>query len=115
MSIEVDTLTIDELTYNEAGLIPAVIVDVSDREVLMVAWMDKEAVRRTLDSGDVWFYSRSRARYWRKGEESGNTLRAQEVRYDCDGDTLLITCEVGGEGVVCHTGKRSCFYRTLPL
>jgi phosphoribosyl-AMP cyclohydrolase len=110
-----DTLTIDELTYDAAGLIPAVIQDAHDHAVLMVAWMDREALVRTLDSGDVWFFSRSRDTYWRKGETSGNTLRAVRVFADCDGDTLLIEAELGGEGVACHTGERSCFFRELAI
>ncbi|MCL2491449.1 MAG: phosphoribosyl-AMP cyclohydrolase [Coriobacteriia bacterium] len=112
---EVNDLTVDQLIFDEQGLIPAVIVDVLDGKVLMVAWMDKEALNRTIESGDVWFFSRSRQKYWRKGEESGNTLRAQEVAYDCDGDTLLIMCDLGGNHAACHTGQHSCFYRTFPL
>ena len=115
MNRETCDLSPDQLTYNAQGLIPAVIQDEKDGEVLMVAWMNSVALERTLESGDVWFYSRSREKYWRKGEESGNTLRATAVKYDCDGDTLLILCAIGGQGVACHTGKRSCFYRDLTV
>jgi len=115
MNRETDNLSIDDLQYNADGLISAIIQDEEDGDVLMVAWMDREALKRTLETGDVWFYSRSRDCYWRKGEESGNTLHAKEVRYDCDGDALLIICSIKGDGVACHTGKRSCFYRNLPI
>ena len=105
----------EQLKFNSHGLIPAIVQDVTDGAVLMMAWMDREALERTLATGDVWFYSRSRNRHWRKGEESANTLHAVEVCYDCDGDTLLLKCQIGGEGVACHTGARTCFYRTLPI
>jgi len=110
-----DELTIDQLAYNEDGLIPVVVQDAGDSAVLMVAWMNREALERTLETGDVWFYSRSRQRLWRKGEESGNTLTALRVAYDCDGDTLLVIAEMGGEAKACHTGQRTCFYRELAL
>jgi len=112
---ETGSLSIEQLTYTTDGLIPAIIQDSTDNQVLMLAWMDREALRRTLDSGEVWFYSRSRDRYWKKGEESGNVLHAHQVAYDCDGDVLLISCDIAGAGVACHTGERSCFYRTLSL
>jgi len=115
MNRETDTLLVEDLRFDTDGLIPVIIQSEMDQEVLMVAWMDNEALTRTLATGDVWFYSRSRGRYWRKGEESGNTLRAKDVRYDCDGDAILITCSIKGAGVACHTGERSCFYRSLPL
>ena len=110
-----DELTIDQLAYNEDGLIPVVVQDAGDSAVLMVAWMNREALEHTVQTGQVTFFSRSRKRLWRKGEESGNTLTAQTVSYDCDGDTLLITARMGGEAKACHTGQRSCFYRKLPL
>jgi phosphoribosyl-ATP pyrophosphohydrolase/phosphoribosyl-AMP cyclohydrolase len=99
------------LAYDERGLIPAVIQDAENKDVLMVAWMNQESVRRTLESGRTWFFSRSRQELWRKGDTSGNTQHVREVRYDCDGDTLLVL--VHQEGPACHTGNRSCFYRTL--
>ncbi|MBC7266016.1 MAG: phosphoribosyl-AMP cyclohydrolase [Coriobacteriia bacterium] len=77
----------------------------------MVAWMDAEALKRTLESGTTWFWSRSRQEHWHKGETSGHVQHVKEVRYDCDGDTLLVI--VDQEGVACHTGARSCFFRTL--
>lgn len=100
-----------ELTFDERGLIPAVVQQHDTGEVLMVAWMDAEALRRTLESGTTWFWSRSRQEHWHKGETSGNVQRVREVRYDCDGDTLLVL--VDQTGVACHTGARSCFFRTL--
>jgi phosphoribosyl-AMP cyclohydrolase len=100
-----------ELTYDEKGLIPAVIQQYDTGEVLMVAWMDETAVMRTLETGKTWFWSRSRQQYWMKGETSGNTQDVQQVLYDCDADTLLV--KVDQTGVACHTGERSCFYREL--
>jgi phosphoribosyl-AMP cyclohydrolase len=99
------------LAYDERGLIPAVVQDAESRDVLMVAWMNADAVGRTLESGRTWFWSRSRGEMWRKGDTSGNVQHVREVRYDCDGDTLLVL--VHQEGAACHTGNRSCFYRTL--
>jgi phosphoribosyl-AMP cyclohydrolase len=100
-----------ELAFDERGLIPAVVQQHDTGEVLMVAWMDAEALRRTLESGTTWFWSRSRQEHWHKGETSGNVQRVVEVRYDCDADTLLVL--VDQTGVACHTGARSCFFRTL--
>lgn len=102
---------IDELKFDESGLIPAVVQDVENGDVLMVAWMNEDAVRRTLESGRTWFWSRSRGELWRKGDTSGHVQHVREVRYDCDADTLLV--RVVQEGAACHTGNRTCFYRTL--
>jgi phosphoribosyl-AMP cyclohydrolase len=100
-----------ELVYDERGLIPAVVQDAENGDVLMVAWMNDDAVRRTLESGRTWFWSRSRKELWRKGDTSGNVQHVREVRYDCDADTLLV--KVIQEGPACHTGERSCFFREL--
>ena len=100
-----------DLRFDEQGLIPAVIQDVENGDVLMVAWMNEDAVRKTLDSGRTWFWSRSREELWRKGDTSGHVQHVREVRYDCDADTLLV--KVTQEGVACHTGERSCFYRVM--
>jgi phosphoribosyl-AMP cyclohydrolase / phosphoribosyl-ATP pyrophosphohydrolase len=89
------------------ALIPAIVQDVSDGHVLMLAWMNEEALRRTRTTGEAWFWSRSRRRLWRKGETSGNTLEVVELRDDCDGDAILL--RVRPAGPVCHTGSRSCF------
>jgi len=102
---------LDKLKFNEQGLIPAIIQDDTNGEVLMMAWMNKEAVRQTLRTGRVTFWSRSRQRYWVKGETSGHTQHVRSVRLDCDGDCLLIRVEQ--VGAACHEGFRSCFYRTL--
>jgi phosphoribosyl-AMP cyclohydrolase len=102
----------DDLTFDERGLIPAVAQQFDTGEVLMVAWMDRESLRRTLESGDAWYFSRSRQQLWRKGETSGAVQVVREVRYDCDGDTLLLLVDQQGSGA-CHTGERTCFYRAL--
>lgn len=102
---------LDELKFDDKGLIPAVIQEIGTNEVLMVAYMDKEAVKRTIESGRTWFWSRSRQEYWCKGETSGNIQKVKEVRYDCDADTLLILVEQ--VGAACHTGSKSCFFRTI--
>jgi phosphoribosyl-AMP cyclohydrolase len=94
------------------GLVPAVVQDVVDGTVLTVAYMDAEALRRTLESGRTWFYSRSRREYWQKGETSGDRQYVREVRMDCDGDALVVLVDQHGRGA-CHTGERSCFYRTI--
>jgi phosphoribosyl-AMP cyclohydrolase / phosphoribosyl-ATP pyrophosphohydrolase len=99
------------LTYDERGLLPAVVQDVDSKQVLMLAWVDEEALRRTLDSGTTWFWSRSRQEHWNKGATSGNTQRVDEVRYDCDSDSVLML--VHPDGPACHTGETSCFYRSL--
>ncbi len=102
---------LDELKFDERGLIPTIIQDAENNEVLMLAYMNKESLQRTLDCGKTTFWSRSRQEFWLKGETSGHFQEVQEIRYDCDGDTLLI--KVKQTGAACHTGERSCFYRTL--
>lgn len=99
------------LRFNEAGLVPAIAQAHDTGEVLMLAWMNAEAVEETLASGRVVYFSRSRNALWRKGESSGQTQRLVELRLDCDGDALLALVEQ--EGVACHTGRRSCFYQAL--
>ncbi len=94
------------------GLVPAVVQDAADGTVLTVAYMDAEALRRTLASGRTWFYSRSRHEYWQKGETSGDRQYVREVRIDCDGDALVVLVDQHGRGA-CHTGERTCFYRTI--
>jgi len=98
--------------YDSAGLVPAVVQDVADGTVLMLGYMDREALARTLRTGRSWFWSRSRQEYWCKGETSGDRQWVHEVRYDCDGDALLVIVEQEGRGA-CHTGNRSCFYRSF--
>lgn len=99
------------LKFDEKGLIPAVIQDTGNGEVLMVAYMNKESLKRSLQTGRTWFFSRSRQSLWLKGETSGNYQFIREVRMDCDADTLLFL--VDQKGVACHTGARSCFYRSI--
>ena len=114
---ELSTSNLDDvvrgLRFDAAGLIPAVVQDDQDGTVLMVAWMDAEAVRRTLTSGRTWFWSRSRRQHWRKGDTSGHVQHVRSVTVDCDADTLLVRVEQVGPA--CHTGTRSCFSDALPL
>ena len=102
---------ISNLKFNEKGLIPAVIQDADTSEMLMLGYMNEEALRRTLTNGEVWFYSRSRQELWHKGETSGNRLMVRSVGYDCDGDTILVKAHPLGP--VCHTGNKTCFFREL--
>jgi phosphoribosyl-AMP cyclohydrolase len=104
-----------QLRFDDRGLIPAVVQQHDTGEVLMVAWMDLAALERTLELGETVFFSRSRGEQWHKGATSGNTQQVCEVRLDCDGDTLLVLVDQGGDGVACHTGERSCFHRSLHL
>ena len=99
------------LKYDDRGLIPVIVQDATNGEVLMFAWMNAESLRRTQESGQAWFWSRSRRELWHKGATSGNTLAVREIRRDCDGDALLV--KVHPRGPACHTGERSCFYREL--
>jgi phosphoribosyl-AMP cyclohydrolase len=101
------------LRFDDRGLLPVVVQQHDTGEVLMVAWMDEEALDRTLELGQTVFHSRSRGELWHKGATSGNTQEVREIRLDCDGDTLLVLVDQGGAGVACHTGERSCFHRTL--
>lgn len=101
--------------FDADGLIVAIAVDAATGEVLMVAHMNEEALARTIETGSAWFWSRSRQKLWRKGEESGNTLAVKEMRVDCDQDAILLKVEILGDAVACHQGYRSCFYRTVPV
>ena len=103
---------LDAVHYNAQGLVPAVVQDVDDRQVLMVGWMNREALERTLSSGRSWFWSRSRQEYWCKGETSGDRQYVREAYYDCDIDVVLLLVEQEGAGA-CHTGNRSCFFRAF--
>jgi len=99
------------LQFDARGLIPTVVQEADSGQVLMVAYMNEESLRRTQESGQAWFWSRSRAELWHKGATSGNTLDVVEIRRDCDDDTLLL--KVKPAGPACHTGEWSCFYRLL--
>ncbi|MDY0340274.1 MAG: bifunctional phosphoribosyl-AMP cyclohydrolase/phosphoribosyl-ATP diphosphatase HisIE [Coriobacteriia bacterium] len=112
MDIERDILGIEDMRYDGNGLIPAVIQQDGTGEVLMVAYMNADALARTVETGLTWFYSRSRQKLWQKGESSGNVQRVREIRYDCDADCLLVIVDQTGSGA-CHTGEHSCFYRIL--
>ncbi len=114
-SREIETGTRFTPRFDEHGLVTCVVTDSRDGTVLMVAHMNADAIARTIESGEAWFWSRSRKGLWRKGETSGNTLRVQELLVDCDQDALLLKVSIGGNGVACHTGRRSCFYRRHPL
>ena len=101
----------EDLKFDEKGLVPAVVQDADTGEVLMLAYMNKEALQRTLATGEAWFYSRSRQELWHKGATSGNRIKVQSVWKDCDGDTILIIGKPMGP--VCHTGNKTCFFQQL--
>lgn len=104
-----ETVTIDDIKFDVNGLIPAIVQDAETKEVLMLAYMDSESLRLTLEAGETYFWSRSRKELWHKGATSGNIQRVVEIKVDCDADTLLIL--VNPTGPACHTSERSCFYR----
>jgi len=99
------------LKLDEKGLIPAIIQDADTKEVLMLGYMNKESLQRTLSSGEIWFYSRSRKKLWHKGETSGNIIKVKSLWIDCDNDTILVMAKPTGP--VCHTGEKTCFFREL--
>jgi len=101
---------LETVKWNADGLVPVIAQDAASGQVLMLAWMNSEALRATLDSGNAVYWSRSRSRLWRKGEESGHVQKVQEMRLDCDQDALLLRVEQVG-GIACHTGRQSCFFR----
>ena len=113
MSIASDETLELGLRYDAQGLIPAIIVDQSDNVVLMFAYMNAEAFFETQRTGIVHFYSRSRAKLWKKGETSGETFQVVNMQVDCDQDVLLVRVKPQGQGKACHTGRRSCFYREI--
>ncbi|MDB9311455.1 bifunctional phosphoribosyl-AMP cyclohydrolase/phosphoribosyl-ATP diphosphatase HisIE [Aphanizomenon sp. CS-733/32] len=101
---------VENIRYDDKGLVPAIVQDYLDGTVLMMAWMNQESLQKTLDTGETWFWSRSRQEFWHKGETSGHTQKVQTIRYDCDSDALLIGVEQLGD-IACHTGERSCFHQ----
>lgn len=101
------------IKYNSKGLVPAIVQDASTQQVLMMAWMNRESLALTQKTHQAYFWSRSRKQLWKKGETSGNILTVVELRYDCDGDTLLLM--VNPAGPACHTGNVSCFYRKMEI
>ncbi len=100
-----------DLAFDDRGLIPAIVQDASTGEVLMFAWMSRESLDLTRREGTTWFFSRSRQELWNKGATSGNMQHVREIRYDCDGDVLLV--KVDADGPACHTGERTCFHRVF--
>ena len=99
--------------YDDQGLIPAIVTDAKDGSVVMLAYMNAEALRLTLETGEAHYWSRSRRALWRKGATSGDTQKVVDIRLDCDQDTLLLSVTMAGRGVACHTGRHSCFYRRV--
>jgi phosphoribosyl-AMP cyclohydrolase len=103
---------LDEIAFDERGLVPVIAQDATTQRVLMVAWANRDALAQTAATGQAVYYSRSRGRLWRKGEESGHRQTVREIRLDCDGDVVLYAVEQAG-GIACHTGRASCFFRRL--
>ena len=101
-----------EVPWNEQGLVPVITQDFSSGRVLTLAWMNREALMKTASSGEAVYWSRSRKKLWRKGEESGHTQKVRELRLDCDADAILLRVDQAG-GIACHTGRESCFFRKL--
>ncbi len=103
---------LEQIKFDKDGLLPVIVQDFKDGAVLMLAYMNKESLQKTIESGETWFYSRSRKKFWHKGESSGHFQKVKEIFYDCDGDALLIKVEQIG-GIACHTGARSCFHNKI--
>lgn len=103
---------LDDVNFDERGLVPAIAQDAATGRVLMVAWMSREALASTVERGEAVYFSRSRGRLWKKGEESGHVQKVKAVRLDCDGDVILLSVEQAG-GIACHTGRERCFFRRL--
>jgi len=103
---------LDEVSWNEQGLVPAIAQEHSSHRILTLAWMNRDALQKTVESKEAVYWSRSRKKLWRKGEESGHVQKVLEVRLDCDADAVLLRVEQAG-GIACHTGRESCFFRKL--
>ncbi len=103
-------IPVEQIRYNEQGLVPAIVQDYLDGTVLMMAWMNQESLQKTLETGETWFWSRSRQEFWHKGATSGHLQQVKSMRYDCDSDAILVTVEQIGD-IACHTGERSCFHQ----
>jgi phosphoribosyl-AMP cyclohydrolase len=103
---------LDDIQWTEDGLVPAIAQDADNGDILMMAWMNRESLRLTVEEGQAVYWSRSRGKLWRKGESSGHQQVLRDIRLDCDADVVLLKVEQKG-GIACHTGRRSCFYRTL--
>jgi phosphoribosyl-AMP cyclohydrolase len=107
-----EEVSLDDVRFDERGLVPAIVQDADNGDVLMMAWMNRASLERTLEEGRTVFWSRSRGELWRKGETSGHVQHVVEIRVDCDADVLLVRAHQ--VGAACHTGERSCFHRSLP-
>jgi len=108
----VSDVWLNKIAWNDQGLVPAIAQDAESGEILMVAWMNREALKQTAEKGEAVYWSRSRKKLWHKGEESGHTQKVLEIRTDCDEDVILIKVEQTG-GIACHTGRKSCFFQKL--
>ncbi len=108
--LSAQSIPIEKIQYDDRGLVPAIVQDYLDGTVLMMAWMNSESLQKTLETGETWFWSRSRQAFWNKGATSGHTQKVKAIRYDCDSDALLVTVEQIGD-IACHTGERSCFHQ----
>ena len=106
----IQAIPVDKINYNDQGLVPAIAQDYLDGTVLMMAWMNQESLQKSLETGEAWYWSRSRQELWHKGKTSGHIQKIRSIRYDCDNDTLLLTIEQIGD-IACHTGERSCFHQ----
>lgn len=113
--LDIETGTVFAPKFDDNGLIPVITIDAASGDVVMFAYMNGEALARTIESGEAYYWSRSRSELWHKGATSGNTQHVVELRTDCDQDTLLMKVDMGGAKAACHVGYRSCFYRSLPL
>ena len=109
-SLSAQSIPVEKIQYDDRGLVPAIVQDYLDGTVLMMAWMNQESLQKTLETGETWFWSRSRQAFWNKGATSGHTQKVKAIRYDCDSDALLVTVEQIGD-IACHTGERSCFHQ----
>jgi phosphoribosyl-AMP cyclohydrolase / phosphoribosyl-ATP pyrophosphohydrolase len=105
-----NAIPVEKIRYDEKGLVPAIVQDYLDGTILMMAWMNLESLQKTLETGETWFWSRSRQEFWHKGATSGHTQKVQSIRYDCDCDAILVSVEQIGD-IACHTGERSCFHQ----
>jgi phosphoribosyl-ATP pyrophosphohydrolase/phosphoribosyl-AMP cyclohydrolase len=103
-------IELEKIRYDERGLVPSIVQDYLDGTILMLAWMNRESLQKTLETGETWFWSRSRAQLWHKGATSGHIQKVRSIRYDCDSDALLFSVEQLGD-IACHTGERSCFHQ----
>ncbi|MBW4538090.1 MAG: bifunctional phosphoribosyl-AMP cyclohydrolase/phosphoribosyl-ATP diphosphatase HisIE [Myxacorys chilensis ATA2-1-KO14] len=108
--ISAQSIPVETIKYDDRGLVPAIVQDYLDGTVLMMAWMNQDSLQKTLETGETWFWSRSRQEFWHKGTTSGHTQKVKAIRYDCDSDALLVTVEQSGD-IACHTGERSCFHQ----